>query len=135
MSRALPCKQHPGGAGNPPSATTSGREELAGQNKKRQRPRRAGRLKSRGGAPRGEHLAYEMQGASHKRVYARLDALCACGPTSLARRRVPLHPSACRRSASLTWCEGDWQSSEVVMTREKDEACALYLRHPEVLGP
>ena len=28
-------------------------------------------------------------------------ALCACGPTSLARRRVPLHPSACRRSAPL----------------------------------
>ena len=26
-------------------------------------------------------------------------ALCACGRTSFARRRVPLHPSACRRSA------------------------------------
>ena len=25
----------------------------------------------------------------------------ACGPPSLARRRVPLHPSACRRSAPL----------------------------------
>jgi hypothetical protein len=29
VSRALPCKQLPGGYGNPPSATTSGREELA----------------------------------------------------------------------------------------------------------
>ena len=30
----------------------------------------------------------------------------ACGPTSLARRRVPLHPSACRRSAPLALREG-----------------------------
>ena len=37
----------------------------------------------------------------------------ACGRTSLARRRVPLHPSACRRSAPLTLGgEGKWQTSE-----------------------
>ena len=36
----------------------------------------------------------------------------ACGPTSLARRRVPLHPSACRRSAPLVACEGTQQTSE-----------------------
>jgi hypothetical protein len=36
----------------------------------------------------------------------------ACGPTSLARRRVPLHPSAFRRSAPLAACEGTQQTSE-----------------------
>ena len=29
----------------------------------------------------------------------------ACGPASLARERVPLHPSACRRSAPSTLVE------------------------------
>jgi len=36
------------------------------------------------------------------RVMGRKAPRSACGRTSLARRRVPLHPSACRRSASLT---------------------------------
>ena len=35
------------------------------------------------------------------RVMGRKAPAGACGPPSLARRRVPLHPSACRRSASL----------------------------------
>ncbi len=39
----------------------------------------------------------------------------ACGPTSLARRRVPLHPSACRRSAPSRLSEGKtWQTSDVL---------------------
>ena len=40
-----------------------------------------------------------------------------------AHKRVPMHPSAFRRSASLTLCEGNKQGSEVVMTRENDDAC------------
>ena len=48
----------------------------------------------------------------------------ACGPTSLARRRVPLHPSACRRSAPLASMRGHWQSSEGFMPRENDDVCS-----------
>ena len=50
----------------------------------------------------------------------------ACGPASLARERVPLHPSACRRSAPLVSMRGRWQTSEEQMPREQDEACANY---------
>jgi len=40
------------------------------------------------------------QGASQKaRLRASSVRKSACGPASLARARVPLHPSACRRSA------------------------------------
>src|SRR6201991_4217790 len=49
-------------------------------------------------------------------------AAAACGPTSLARSRVPLHPSACRRSASLIGLR-DKQTSEEIKPREKDDAC------------
>ena len=59
-------------------------------------------------------------------------ALCACGPTSLARRRVPLHPSACRRSASLFRAEGNIQTSEEDVPREKGDLCAD-LRCPSVM--
>ncbi len=102
VSRALPCKQVPGGFGKRPSATTSGREELAGQNKKRQRPRRPGCLKSRGGAPKGERPTL-------------LDArrlASACGSAPSIRQRVPLHPSAYRRSAPSRVEGGILQSSE-----------------------
>jgi hypothetical protein len=37
--------------------------------------------------------------------------------------RVPMHP---KRLSALRFphlCEGDWQSSEVVMTRENDDVC------------
>ena len=38
--------------------------------------------------------------APRESAFARVfNALCACGLASLARERVPLHPSACRRSA------------------------------------
>jgi len=46
----------------------------------------------------------------------------ACGPTSLARRRVPLHPSACRRSAPSSCEEGNTQTSE-------DECLARRMMH------
>jgi len=84
----------PGGFGTPPSATTSGREELA-DGEASLASSRAGPepINRRGGAPRGERPAsWDVR---------RLAS--ACGRTSFARRRVPLHPSACRRSASLTW--------------------------------
>jgi len=84
----------PGGSGTPPSATTSGREELA-DGEASLASSRAGPepINRRGGAPRGERPAsWDVR---------RLAS--ACGRTSFARRRVPLHPSACRRSASLTW--------------------------------
>jgi hypothetical protein len=58
--------------------------------------RGTGRHKPRVGAPRGERPTL-------------LDArrlACACGPTLLARPRVPQHPSACRRSASLVAVRG-----------------------------
>ena len=50
----LPCKQHPGGSGNPPSATTSGREELTDGEAFLLHPAPDRSHKSRGGAPRGE---------------------------------------------------------------------------------
>jgi hypothetical protein len=58
-------------------------------------PRGTGSHKPRGGAPRGERSRWNARRAR-----------CACGPTSLARRRVPLHPSACRRSAPLGFGRG-----------------------------
>jgi len=64
------------------------------------------------------------------RVMGREAPAGACGPPSLARRRVPLHPSACRRSASLFSEEGNMQTSEGLMPREKDTAC---LRVPGAL--
>ena len=77
----------------------------------------------RSGAPRGERprmrrlrklVCVGRKGARDSAFTRVFVALCApCGPTSLARRRVPLHPSACRRSASLVLCEGTiWQASE-----------------------
>jgi hypothetical protein len=77
----------------------------------------------RGGAPRGEHprRADCVSGSARdarrpwKRVYARLRrAMGACEPALLARRRVPLHPSACRRSASLFRGRERWQSSGAI---------------------
>ena len=40
--------------------------------------------------------------------------------------------SACRRSAPSHVCEGNWQTSEEQLPRENDDACSIYLRHPEV---
>jgi hypothetical protein len=99
-----------------PSATTSGTRECANArsraplmcNARRSGQGGSGANNRRGGAPRGERPTS-------------LDArrlASACGPASLARRRVPLHPSACRRSASLTFGEGNIQTSEDNTSRE-----------------
>src|SRR6476661_6723737 len=53
----LPCTQTPGGSGNPPSATTSGREELADGEAFLLHPARDRANNRRGGAPRGERPA------------------------------------------------------------------------------
>jgi len=98
----LPCKQHPGGARqNRPSATTSGTRECANARPKGtahvQRPtvRQGG-----SGANKPPRWSAERRASPLRRKAP----AGACGPTSLARRRVPLHPSACRRSAPLAWC-------------------------------
>ena len=125
VPRVAYASKPPGGSGNPPSATTSGREELAdGEAVTCFIPRGTGAKNRRGGAPRGERPRW-TQGACVKARYARLHALCACGPTSLARRRVPLHPSACRRSAPLIGDEGKHANLGGRMPRENDEACAV----------
>jgi hypothetical protein len=54
-------------------------------------------INRRGGAPRGERPRRADCESWSVRDARRLAS--ACGPTSLARVRVPLHPSACRRSA------------------------------------
>ena len=80
-----------------PSATTSGTRECANARPRAPlmctaQPSRQGGLGAnnrRGGAPRGERSRWNA-----KRLAS------ACGRTSFARRRVPLHPSAFRRSAS-----------------------------------
>ena len=41
-------------------------------------------------------------------------------------KRVPLHPSACRRSASLFALGEQKQTSEEVKPRENNDACADY---------
>jgi hypothetical protein len=46
-----------------------------------------------------KHCLRGTQGAPNGSAVTR--DLCARGPALLARERVPLHPSACRRSASL----------------------------------
>ncbi len=74
----------------------------------------------RGGAPRGERPRMRARSCLEG---TQGGSLTACGPTSLARRRVPLHPSACRRSASLVGDEGNRQTSEGLMPRENDEVC------------
>jgi len=55
----------------------------------------------------------------------------ACGPASLVRERVPLHPSACRRSAP-SLCEGNDHGGNANLggaePREKDHACVLMHR-------
>ena len=69
----------------------------------------------RGGAPRGGRPASwdVRRDASRLRAYV-------TGPL----QRVPLHPSACRRSAPSPYVEGIWQTSEERMPRENDQACA-----------
>ena len=100
----------------PPSATTSGRGM-------RQRDRRAppavqrptvspggpGAKNRRGGAPRGERPAGRSGLRSGSRASSRAMRLRAyvTGP-----RRVPLHPSACRRSAPSPCVRGKQQTSE-----------------------
>ena len=62
-----------------------------------------------------------------KRGCACLDAPCVCGPAPRVRQRVPRkHPSACRRSAPSRCARGIWQASEVLVTRENDDACSNY---------
>ena len=53
------------------------------------------------------------------RVMGRKAPACACGPTSLARRRVPLHPSACRRSAPLAFVRGNSKPRRSDASRER----------------
>ena len=87
-------------------------------------PRGTGPTNRRGGAPRGEHPRKRRR---RKLVCVGCKASAdACGPASLARRRVPLHPSACRRSAPLSCERGHQQSSEGFMPRENGGACAIH---------
>ncbi len=109
-SCALPCTQFSGGSGNPPSATTSGRDKRAHASStpmalavEKLHPAPDRSPKSRGGAPRGERPGW-TRGAAHAPAGLRY------GP-----RRVPRkHPSACRRSAPSSCGEGNWQSSESI---------------------
>ena len=61
-----------------------------------------------------------------RRLASALRAPTRYALATLARERVPLHPSACRRSAPLVSMRGRWQTSEEQMPREQDEACANY---------
>ena len=134
VPRVCRCKQTPGGSGNPPSATTSGRNkrvharlrramELADGEAHLLHPARDRANNRRGGAPRGEHPRWGAR---------RLAS--ACGRTSLARRRVPLHPSACRRSAPLICDEGQYANLGGQMPRENDDACAEVVARVEPLA-
>ena len=124
-SRALPCKQHSGGARETrPSAIMSGTCECTNArptgtlmcNAPKSRQGRPGANNRRSGAPRGEHPAL--------RDARRLASVC--GSASSIRQRVPRkHPSAYRRSAPSRLCEGNDQTSEETMPREKDETCAI----------
>ena len=94
-----------------PSATTSGTRECA--NVKRQ-GFEVDKTRSRIASPQAGSgptiAAVERREASVRKGARRLAS--ACGPTSLARRRVPLHPGACRRSAPSHGREGKQQTSE-----------------------
>jgi len=121
-SCGLPCKQPPGGARTPPSATTSGREELARCSRAasfrtfaRDRSPINRRVERReASVPRlrrpRKRSARGRKTPKRKRVHARLRALwrlraCVTGP-----RRVPRkHPSACRRSAP-SFVRENWQA-------------------------
>ena len=111
VPRVCSCKQTPGGSGTPPSATTSGRNKRV-----HARLRRAMELAdgeafllhpARDRANKPPRWSAERRASPYPQTAQAClrgtqgRALAPCGPTSLARRRVPLHPSACRRSASL----------------------------------
>ncbi len=111
----------PGGSGNPPSATTSGRHKRV-----HARLRRAMELAD--GEARLLHPArtrsqQSSRWSAERRAFPveRKAPAGACGRTSFARRRVPLHPSVCRRSAPPHLCgEGKSQTSEEFMpSRER----------------
>jgi hypothetical protein len=102
------------GSGPPPSACRSCGRELAGQNKKRQRPRRSGSLKSRGGAPRGERPTL-------------LDArrlANACGSASSIREGCLASTRAPTGAPLPHGCGGKSQTSEELLPRENDGDCA-----------
>src|SRR5262245_28967382 len=93
-------RKFPGGFGNRPSATTGGREELTGgeafalHHRAGSRPTIAAverRKASVPGAQAGRKFCLRgTQGAPNGSAVTR--DLCACGPASLVRKRVPLHP-------------------------------------------
>jgi hypothetical protein len=99
-SRALPCKQVPGGSGTPSSATRSGREKLAGcfdvarrqtfaRDRVPQIPRWSAERRASPMCGQRERPAWDA-----RRFAKRLRA-GVIGPRRVLRR----HPSACRRSA------------------------------------
>ena len=73
---------------------------------------------------RGQQIAaVERREASVSRKRRKASA-DACGRTLRARRRVPLHPGACRRSAPSLGVRGRLAKLGGLVTREKDDACA-----------
>jgi hypothetical protein len=74
-------------------------------------------INRRGGAPRGERPPAAQTVKANLRGDAR-------GPASKVRskKRVPLHPSACRRSAPSLCVSGKRPSLGGVLPREKDDA-------------
>ena len=128
----LPCKQHPGGVRqNRPSATTSGTCECTRRDRRAPLMCTAPRSCPGGsGAKKSPRWSAERRASPMRRKAP----AGACGPTSLARRRVPLHPSACRRSAPLIRDEGPLANLGGDMPREQDDARALSIRHPEARG-
>jgi len=79
----------------------------------------------RGGAPRGERppdartawagLRGDARASVRKRVHARLRHAMPCGPASLAREGVAIHPKRLSALCSLALREGkNWQASEVL---------------------
>jgi hypothetical protein len=94
----------PGGARqHRPSATTSGTRECANA-----RPKGTAHVQRPNGSPRRVGANKPPRWSAERRAspLRRKAPAGACGRTSLARRRVPLHPSACRRSAPLVGDEG-----------------------------
>jgi hypothetical protein len=75
----------------------------------------------RGGAPRGERPRRADCVSGLRGTQGR--AISPCGRTLFARRRVPLHPSACRRSAP-SFCVRDIMAKlGGDMPRENGNAC------------
>ena len=103
-----------------PSATTSGTREFANV-----RPKGTAHVHRPTVSPRRARGQQSPKWSAERRASplgckASADA---CGPTSLARRRVPLHPSAFRRSAPSPCVRGTMASLGGALPREKENAC------------